>query len=214
MSTTTKNAFEKALNSQIIVKETNGKLRLEIRNASILWPDFSGKITQYHKILGEKRSFNIVLNDEMIDVLKEIENTRGIQFKLHTTDMYSAQDVANGMEQVKIYYINVKVNINNDYPPIITLFSQMKDQKTDAYKKDKNTLTGDAINNLDMAFIVDADCELNIYQSNPNSSFVSAYLKKLYVLQEVQEDLGGGRWDDWDDENDPDTEVNPATGTY
>jgi len=204
MSRTLEVALEKAQRTTININETPKSLRIEVMDASILWPDFSGRITQFHKVLGEKRSFNIVLNEDMFNALRHLEETRGIRFRIHEADLYSAQDVTvKGAEQVKVYYINVKVNLGGSYPPAITLFTEVQDPKTGVPTRSRNTLVGDAVNNLDHISIVTADCDLNIYQSNPEVQFVSAYLKKLNVSQEVQLEFGG-RWDGWENINDDD----------
>lgn len=221
MSRTLEVSLEKAQRTTINIIETPKSLRIEIMDAAILWPDFSGRITQFHKVLGEKRSFNIVLNEDMYHALKNIEESRGIRFRIHETDLYSAQDISvRGCEQVKVYYINVKVNLMSAYPPTITLFTEVQDPKTGVLTRSRNTLVGDAINNLDHITIVTADCDINIYQSNPEVPFVSAYLKKLNVSQEVQLEFGG-RWDGWENINDDDDipsidptqdDINLATG--
>lgn len=202
MSRTLEVALEKAQRTNINISETPKSLRIEIMDAAVLWPDFSGRITQFHKVLGEKRSFNIVLNEGMFNALKHLEESRGIRFRIHEADLYSAQDIAaKGCEQVKVFYINVKVNLTGSYPPTITLFTEVQDPKTGIPTRSRNTLVGDSINNLDHITIVTADCDVNIYQSNPEVEFVSAYLKKLNVSQEVQLEFGG-RWDGWENIND------------
>lgn len=214
MSKTLELALERAQQSTFGVRETSKSLRIEVMNASVLWPDFSGRITQFHKVLGEKRSFNIVLNDDMLGMIRELEERRGIRFRIHEADLFSAQDIElRGCEQVKVHYINVKVNIENAYPPTITLFTEVQDPKTGTFTRNRNTLVGEAVNNLDRVRVNTADCELNIYQSNPESPYVSAYLKKLNVSTEVQLEFGG-RWDGWENVTDDDVvpEINPATG--
>lgn len=213
-------AYQRAQASSFVVLQSEKSLRLEVRDAAILWPDFTGRITQYHKTLGEKRSFNIVLNETMLMTLRTLEEQRGIRFRIHEGDMFSVQDIdTRGCEQFKVHYINVKVNINSAYPPVITLYSQVQDPQTGTYSRSRNTLDGEKVSVLDSATLVTSDCELNIYQSNPESPYVSAYLKKLNAEQEIQLEFGG-RWDGWenrldDDEELPEvgpTEVNPATG--
>lgn len=211
-------AYEKSLNTTFNIIESPKNLRIEVMDASILWPDFSGRITQFHKVLGEKRSFNIVLNDEMLSVLRQLEERREIRFRIHEADMFSLQDLEiRGCEQIKVHYINVKVNMGSAYPPSITLFTELQDPKTGAFTRSRNTLEGDAVNNLDHIRLVTADCDLNIYQSNPESPYVSAYLRKMNAKQEVQLEFGG-RWTGWEHVTDDDVplsedeDINSATG--
>ena len=211
MSKRLEEALKNAQNSKIYVTDNPKGLRLEIENVSILWPDFSGRITQYHKTLGEKRTFNIVLNQEMYNTLKALEEKHGFQFKMHEADLYSEQDVKEkGVEQVTVLYINVKVNIKNEYPPIVVLHTDLFNPRTNTHRQSRSPLEGEAISVLDHTFIDHADCILNIYRSNPESPWVSSYLKKLYVAQVVQEEFGG-RWNDRTNlEDEEDTGEHPA----
>lgn len=211
MSKRLEEALTNAQNSKIYVMETERGLRLEIENVSILWPDFSGRITQYHKTLGEKRTFNVVLNQEMYNTIKAIEAKHGFQFKIHEADLYSEQDVKEkGVDQVTVLYINVKVNIANEYPPLVVLHTDLVNPRTNTHRKSQNTLIGEAISVLDHTYIDHADCTINVYRSNPDAPWVSSYLKKLFVAQVVQEEFGG-RWNDWTNlEDEEDTGNHPA----
>lgn len=205
MNKTVEAAFQKAQISEIYVDDSPRGLHLEIRNASLLWCDFTGKITKYNTKLGEKRTFNIVLNDQMLNVIRNLEQNHPYKIRIHEADLYSADDLEKdkSLTQFKVLYINVKVNIKSQYPPTFNLFTTILDQKLGTEDRKKNTLTGDGIGILDRMDIMRADCTLNIYQSDSSAEFASSYLRKIFVEQVVQKEFGD-HWDAWEDKTDDD----------
>lgn len=185
---------------------------IEVTDAVMLWPDFSGRVTEFHTKKGEKRSFNLVLNELMLKSLSDLEKTTGAKFRVHQANIYSEDDVKiRGVQQEILYYINVKVNMDNDYPPMVTLFVN------DRGKRSRVTLTKDNIDSLDSTDIETCDMVLNCYVSRMHPDQCTAYLKKLYVIQNMQVEFGG-KYDDWENgtEDDPIQTaadvVNAATG--
>ena len=63
MSRVTELAAENAVKSTLRFVDDH---TIEVCDGVILWPDFSGRVTDYHPKKGEKRSFNLVLNASMI----------------------------------------------------------------------------------------------------------------------------------------------------
>lgn len=208
MSRVTELAAEKAEKSTLRFVDDH---TIEVMNGVILWPDFSGKVTDYHPKKGEKRSFNLVLNDEMIRTLSELQEQTGAKFRLHQANIYSEVDVKEkGVEQRVLFYINVKVNIDNDYPPTIILFTEYNG------KRSRTTVTKDSIDTLDSMDMETCDMLLNCYVSRMHKDQCSAYLKKLYVVQNKQVEFGG-RYDDWEESAEDPIQtasdvVNSATG--
>lgn len=209
MSKATEIAYE---NSKKTVFRFTDNHTIEVENASILWPDFTGRVTKYHTVLGEKRSFNLVLNDAMLEALAQWENATGVKFKLHPCNVYSDNDVqVKGVEQIVMYYINVKVNMDNDMPPVVKLFT------TYGNKKSSCMLNRDTIGQLDAIDMEEADLVINCYTSPMHPDGCTAYLKKMYVIQSPQVPEFNGKYDDWDDNDDVTAAgvVNAATGdTY
>ena len=82
-----------------------------------------------------------------------------------------------GVEQKVLHYINVKVNMDNDYPPTVTLFTNYNG------KRSRVTLNRETIDTLDSTDIESCDMLLNCYVSRMHRDQCSAYLKKLNVIQ-------------------------------
>lgn len=209
MSRATELAYEAAKETKFNFRDNH---TIEVMDASILWPDFTGRVTDYHKVLGEKRSFNIVIPDEMLEALRQMEQVNGTKFRIHEFNVYSEQDVqTKGVQQIVGHYINVKVNMDNAFPPVVTLFTEYRGVKS------KNTLHRETIGQLDSVDMEHADMVLNIYSSKMHPDFCTAYLKKLNVIQNPQVEFDG-RYDDWEDsrgDGEPQNlgnGINPATG--
>ncbi len=196
MSRTTEIAYENALKTQFNFKD---KHTIEVMDASILWPDFTGRVTEYNKVLGEKRSFNLVLNPEMLEALRQIEEVNGSKFRIKSAKLHSEDDMKDPNIE-KIYYINVKVNMDPMYQPPVTLFTEYRG------KKSRQSLDAATVGILDSADIKTADMLLNIYINKKHPEQCTAYLKKLNVIQEPDAEFGG-RYDDWEEVNGEETEL-------
>lgn len=190
MSRATELALENAKKSTLRFIDNH---TIEVMDACILWPDFSGRVTEFHTKKGEKRSFNLVLNEQMLKALSDLQVQTGAKFRIHQANIYSEDDVkVRGVEQQVIYYINVKVNMDNDYPPMITLFTEYNG------KRSRTTITKETVDTLDTIDMVTCDMHLNCYVSRLHPDQCSAYLKKLNVVQNPQVEFGG-RYDDWEE---------------
>lgn len=196
MSRVTEVAFENALKTKFIFKDNH---TIEVMDASILWPDFTGRVTEYNKVLGEKRSFNLVLNPEMMEALTQIQETNGSKFRIKSAKLHSEDDPKDPNAE-RLYYINVKVNMDPMYQPPITLFTEYRG------KRSRQTLDAQTVGLLDSVEIKSADMMLNIYINKKHPEQCTAYLKKLNVIQEPDVEFGG-KYDDWCDINGEETEL-------
>lgn len=202
MSRVTELAAENAVKSTLRFVDDH---TIEVCDGVILWPDFSGRVTDYHPKKGEKRSFNLVLNASMIQALSDLQEQTGVKFRIHQANIYSEMDVKEkGVEQKVLHYINVKVNMDNDYPPTVTLFTNYNG------KRSRVTLNRETIDTLDSTDIESCDMLLNCYVSRMHRDQCSAYLKKLNVIQNKQVEFGG-KYDDWEDAGMDGEPVNTAS---
>lgn len=196
-------AYEKAQNTKFIFRDDR---TIEVENAAIVWPDFTGRVTEYHKVLGEKRSFNLVLNGDMLNALKDLESKTGAHFRIRQAVLHKGDDPKDTKGDIGVFYINVKVNLESEYPPIVTLFTEYRK------KRSRKTLDKATIGLLDSADLKCVDLILNCYIGRLHPEQITAYLKKLNAIQEPDVEFGG-KYDDWEDINkQPDEVINPATG--
>lgn len=207
MSKATEVAYENA--KQSTFQFLNGN-KIEVTNASILWPDFTGRVTKYHKNLGEKRSFNLVLNDDMVKALADLQARTGAKFGIRQANVYSENDIqSKGVQQIVLYYINVKVNMESQIPPIVNLFTEFNG------KVSKTTLNAATIGQLDSIDMENVGVVINCYTNQFDPERCTAYLTKLYVKQSPQTPEFNGMFDIYNDEDGsaaPVDCINPATG--
>lgn len=186
MSKKTERAAIDVNESSFIFNEQGG---LEVRNAVILWPNFSGKEDHFGN---SARTFNLVINEE---VYHELES-RGWKVKF----------LENGEDLPPVYYVNIKVNMNSAYPPIVTLYSEFRG------KRSKRTLDIESIGEVDRVDIETCDMIISAYQSPKFPGKVTGYLRKMNVIQNPDVEFGG-KYDDWLEEDingaDGDTPVTP-----
>lgn len=150
---------------------------LEVRNAHMFWTNFEGRENRWKN---DTRNFNLAINE----VLAKDLNERG--WRVRDIDLKDAE----GEPIDKLYFINVKVNMDSPYPPIITLFSEYKG------KRSRRTIDLESVSNLDTIEVQTADLVINSYESPSYPGKVTGYLKKLNVIQEPSIDFGG-KYDDW-----------------
>lgn len=153
---------------------------LEVRNAHLFWTNFEGRENRFKNAT---RNFNMAISPELAEEL----NKRG--WRVRDVDLKGPDEEVLG----KLYFVNVKVNMDSAYPPIITLYSQYRG------KRSRTTLNIDSVSNLDSIEIQTSDCVVNSYESPSYPGKVTGYLKKLNVIQEPTVDFGG-KYDDWMEE--------------
>lgn len=149
---------------------------LEIQDAFIFWTNFRGEANKY----GNKaRTFNLAINSEVAEEL----NKTGWKVRELTNE-----------EGDKLFFVNIKVNMDSQYPPIVALFSTFRG------KRSKRMLDIETIGELDRIDIERCDITVNSYQSKAFPDKVSGYAKKIYVIQKEHTEFGGV-YDDWLDDD-------------
>ena len=161
---------------------------LEIRNCVPLFPNFSG---QPNRFGNAAKVFNIVLSRELKEFLEECQlNDKSLHVHIHQYP----QDAAGTDDDPCLYYINVKVRMDGEYPPIVTLFTNkqvMKSDGTTEVRKGRVNLTDATIGCLDRMDIDRADCKLNLRESRVSPGYAVFYLRQLNVIQTIVPDFGG-----------------------
>lgn len=151
---------------------------IEVQEAFIFWTNFAGR---ENKFGNKARTFNLALLPEAADEL----NKRG----------WRVRDLEND-EGVKLYFVNVKVNMTSQMPPLITLFTKYRG------KRSRRTLDIETVGELDRTQFESADCIINSFESRQFPGKITGYLRKLNVIQEPDLEFGG-KYDDWMEEEDP-----------
>lgn len=219
MSRSAELAYENAKKTQFNFRNDH---TLEVIDASIIWRNFAGvssETAKYKHKPGERRNVNLVLNDEIYVVLKEMEEQKGMEnyynihdYKLYTDDYCKK----NGIENIIMHYINVKVNMDVAYPPLVKLFTIYKGERS------AQTLSRDNIAILDRADLSDISMELNCYVNEDTPDRCSMYLRSFYAIQTPRVAFNG-KYDEFERPNfgevinpqepvESSKEVNPATG--
>lgn len=176
MSKVVENAL-KAVEDSIFNFIDDGR-SIEVTNAHIFWTNFRGEANKFGNTA---RTFNLALSPEMAIMLRN----QGWRIR------ESIQEYDDGNKI--LYFVNIKVNMNSNYPPILNLYSEFKGRRS------CRPLNGESIGELDRVDIQSADCIINVYESNQFPGRLSGYLKKLNVIQEPDMEFGG-KYDDWLDE--------------
>jgi len=170
--------LEKVQETEFIFDERGG---FEARNAYIFWTNFRGEANQFGN---SARNFNLAITPELGKILLE----KGWRVRERLSDM-------NDPESEALFFINIKVNMNSAYPPIISLYSEFKGKRT------KRALEIESIGELDRIDIAQCDFAVNAYESPQFPGKISGYLQKLSAIQ-VPDIEFGGKYDDWLDEED------------
>ncbi len=197
MSQLVKNALER------VQKTTWGLDRgvLEIRDAVLIFTNFSGQKNQWGNA---SKNFNIVLPADLKEFLDECQ-VRGQN--LHVNIHQYPQKATGTDEDPCLFYINVKVNMDSEFPPLVTLYTNKQTTSPDGsviLKKARVSLEDATIGCLDGTDIDRADCKLNVKESKTSPGNAVFYLRQLNVIQTIVPDFGGV-YEDWDDP----IEVNP-----
>ena len=185
MSKVLEHAYQDLRNEKINVLADG---TLEVLNAVIFWPNFSGKPGKFDPkgaAVG-KRTFNLAILPEAVEDFKR----QGWNVKEKDIPEITDDDG----NPVKLSFVNVKCNIDGPVPPTVTLFVDYKGKKT------RRPLVGDQIGELDSVDFESADCIINPYANRNYEGRVTGYLRKLNVVMEKQEEFGG-KYDDWGDDD-------------
>ena len=170
---------------------------LEVVNAVILWPNFSGKPNKYGN---SARTFNLCVPDKLADELQK-KGWRVREIEIDTI-------LDNNDNPAKLHFVNIKVNMDTAYPPTITLISTFHGKKT------RRPLDAESIGELDAIDFrsttvnpetgegedsTGVDRLINCYESRKFPGKITGYLKKMYATQDEKVEFGG-KYDDWDDD--------------
>lgn len=175
-------AYE-ALKSSKFIWHENQRV-LEICDASILWPNFSGREDRFGN---SQRIFKLCISEELAKEMTDLG------FNVKKIDINAIHDEKDN--PVPLYFVNVVVNMDSPYPPTVTLFSIFRG------KKNRRPLNKDTVGELDSIDIKSCDMTVNCYESKKFPGKKTCYLKKLNVIQSEDYDFGG-KYDDWMDQQD------------
>lgn len=169
MSNIIKNAYDNVPMSQfnIVGDENSGVINeIEIRNAQIFWTNFAGKENQFGNAA---RYFNVAISDELADILV----SQGFNVK---SLVVNPDD-----PDVLLKFIQVKINMESEWPPMVKLFTEFQGKKNPP-----KTLNANTIGSLDGMDILRADLNFRAYRrvdKRTKQQASSAYLKRLFVIQ-------------------------------
>lgn len=169
---------------------------LEVINAVIIWPNFSGKPNKYGN---SAKTFNLCVPS---DIAAQLEADG---WRVREVEIDSIRDEND--KPAKLHFVNIKVNMDTAYPPSVTLISCFRG------KKNRRPLDAESICELDSIEFksttadpetgeedsTGVDCIINCYESRKFPGKVTGYLKKMYVTQDEKVEFGG-KYDDWEDE--------------
>lgn len=179
---------------------------LEIRDAVLLFTNFSGQKNQWGNA---SKNFNIVLSAD----LKEFLETCKLNEKpLHVNIHKYPQNAEGTDDDPCLYYINVKVNMDSEFPPMVTLYTNKQTTNPDGstvLKKGRVSLVDATVGCLDRTDIDRADCKLNLKESKANPGNAVFYLRQLNVIQTIVPDFGGA-YEDWDEPIEANPEIMAA----
>lgn len=179
---------------------------LEIRDAVLLFTNFSGQKNQWGNA---SKNFNIVLPADLKDFLETCKlNEKPLHVNIHKYP----QNAEGTDDDPCLYYINVKVNMDSEFPPMVTLYTNKQTTNPDGstfLKKGRVSLEDATVGCLDRTDIDRADCKLNLKESKANPGNAVFYLRQLNVIQTIVPDFGGA-YEDWDEPIEANPEIMAA----
>ena len=143
---------------------------LEVKNAVIIWKNFSGRPTKYVPA-GGKRTFTLVLTQEMADVLRD----RGWNVRVRPAKEEGDAD---------LYYTEISVRYNTDKPqynPSVYFLSEVNGEKY------KQLIPEEAIGQADDERFAKVDLLIHAYAHGVETakSKVKGYLRSMFATVEV-----------------------------
>ena len=168
--------IEKVQDTKFIFDDKGG---FEVRNAYIFWTNFRGEANKFGNTA---RNLNLAITPEVGKMLLK----QGWRVRERLSDMTDPDSDV-------LFFVNIKVNMNSAYPPIISLYSEFKGKRT------KRALEIESIGELDRIDIAECDFSVNAYESKQYPGKITGYLQKLNAIQ-VPDIEFGGKYDDWLDE--------------
>lgn len=176
---------------------------LEIRDAVLIFTNFSGQKNQWGNA---SKNFNVVLSSDLKEFLEECQlKDKSLHVNIHKYP----QSAAGTDDDPCLFYINVKVNMDSEFPPMVTLYTNKQTTGHDGslvLKKGRVSLEDATIGCLDRTDMDRADCKLNLKESKANPGNAVFYLRQLNVIQTIVPDFGGA-YEDWDEPIEANPEV-------
>lgn len=183
MSKVLETAFEEVKKSKIYFVDNNN---IEVQDAYIFWTNFSGKPNQFGNVA---RTFNLAVPADAAATLLDLG------YRVREEVIGDLVDADGNTVPAKVYFINIKVNMDSEYPPMVKLFSEYKGKRT------QNLITdNEGLALLDSIDIKSCDLAIHSYTSKKFAGKCTGYLKTLYVIKEPNV-VFGGKYDDWDEPN-------------
>lgn len=177
-------AFDEVKNTKCSFRDDGRTFIIE--DAFIFWTNFSGRENKFHN---SARTFNVAIDEGTAAYLQSTGWKVRMEILDDDIDIKDEQAVANAR---KVFFVNIKVNMESAYPPVVELYTTSGNGR-----KSKTILNIDTIGLLDKADIKTCDMVINAYASKMYEGKVSGYLKQLKVIQEPSIDFGG-KYDDWE----------------
>lgn len=176
--------LEKARKS-VFTRLQNGNLKVE--NAVVIWTNFAGKPTAFNPA-GGKRTFSLVLNEEVGEILKEEGwNVKFREPKLEGDDTLITTEIVVNMDAVR--------------PPLVKLYTKFKGRGKET------DLVGDMVGQLDNIQIENIDVVVRPYNhGRPGLYSVKGYAQEIRVIQ-AQDGYFDDKYADWGSDDDFDEEV-------
>lgn len=173
--------------SQFIFHESN---ILEVNNAILLYTNFRGAANRFGN---SSRHFNIVVTPDVAEKLKEM-GARVNEIK--------SKNAESDPDELPLLIVDVKVNMESAYPPIITVYTDYKGVRS------HNTIGLDTVSTLDSLDKKSVDCTINLYQSKKMPGHISLYLRKMAIIQQGGPEFDG-KYVNWDSPSSS-TDIDPV----
>jgi len=174
MSRVTEQIYKELRDSEF---EMLNEKTLEVVKAAIFWPNFEGRPNKWNQTAV---TFNLAVSDAVAEDLEKM----GFRVRKNNID-----------DETVLRFVNIKVNMKSQQPPLIKLLTESKGKKSARILDDE-----EKIKVLDSVDIEEASCVINLYESRAVPGKVTGYLKKLVVVQNPKSTFNG-RYDDWEKSN-------------
>ena len=162
------------------VNDAKGRRLLNIEDAKILWPNFSGEATKFTRE-GDQYFTLLIPTEEMYEALMDDVNDFGVPWNVKYSEPRSEEEDP---------FIRMKVKVKfNEYGPKVYLKSGNRTVELD--EKSIACLDRMATSNVDM-YIRPFDGEAN------GKPFRAAYLQSMHVTQDLYADPYASRMDDYE----------------
>lgn len=172
MNNAGKELFDKVQKSKMQIGKQGNENAIIIRDAVIFKRNFAGKEIPGKRKDGSKfvkrgRTFSLALTEEMMNEIIKIKG----DCKWNSWQFGGPED-----PDLVLYSIEVKINMDSQYPPRVTLYTSWNGE-TNA-----EVLNAEKVGILDEISFERADVEINPYDPDDTGKF-TAYLSKMNIKQ-------------------------------